>query len=532
MGTPSSAAVLEGTVVNKVSGASVRHAHVMYIKLPGGNSSAVSTDTDSDGRFSISLEAGSYRLWVERPGFARQAYGSSTPQGTGSVVTLAAGQKMRDINFRIVPLGAIAGRVLDEEGEPLQGAAIQVLRFSFTSGKRQLIPVSGASSNDRGEYRAYGLPAGRYFLLATLRGAPLSHPPETDGLLPDVQDPFAALYYPGVLDFGSASQISLPEGGELNDADFHLQRIHAVTVRGRLFGAIEDFSNSRTQVVLAHNDGITASFISRATATLDNTTGRFEFHGIAPGSYLLVASQLYGERSLSGRVPVEINADNPQQAVNVALSAAFDLNGTVEIEGGGNAKLPSMTIRLAAPEGLVLGRHPWAKVGPDGSFQLSAVTPAIWDFTLDGLPDNLWIKTATLGDLDVLRGELNISSGAKGPLRIVLARDGAQISGTVTQNGQPCNAVVVLVPAAADLQGSAQMYRSMVTQDQGPFVFKGVRPGAYKLFAFQDVEAMAWLDPEFLKPVESLGEAISVGEGERTTRQLTPIPPDALLPGR
>ena len=530
MGAPSSAAVVEGNVVNKVTGAPVRHAHVMYLRLPGSNPAPISTDTDSDGRFSISLEAGSYRLWVERPGFERQAYGSSTAQGAGSVLTLAAGQEMRDINFRIVPLGAIAGRVLDEEGEPLQGAAIQVLRFSFTSGTRKLIPVSGASSNDRGEYRAYGLSAGRYYLLATLRGVPPSHPPETDGLLSDVQEPLAALYYPGVLDFGSASQISLPEGGEL-EADFHLQRIHAVTVRGRLFGAVEDFSNSRIQVVLAHNDGNTASFINRATATVDNASGRFEFHGITPGSYLLIASQLYGERSLSGRVPVEINADNPQQAVNVSLSPAFDLAGTIEIEGG-NAKFPAIVIRLAASEGLVLGQQPWAKVGPDGSFRLAAVTPAIWDFTLDGLPGDLWIKSASLGNLDVLHGELNLSSGAKGPLRIVLARNGAQVSGTVTQNGQPCNGVVVLAPAAADLQGSAQMYRSMATQDQGTFVFKGVRPGAYKLFAFQDVEPMAWLDPEFLKPVESLGEAISVGEGERATRQLTPIPPDALLPGR
>jgi hypothetical protein len=76
------------------------------------------------------------------------------------------------------------------------------------------------------------------------------------------------------------------------------------------------------------------------------------------------------------------------------------------------------------------------------------------------------------------------------------------------------------------------MYRSTKTGEQGTFLFRGVRPGAYKLFAFEDIEAFAWLDPDFLRPVESLGEPISVAGGEQATRQLTPVPPDALLPAR
>ena len=526
------AASVEGSVFNKVTGAPVKHAHVMYIKVPGSASFPLSTDTDADGRFSIGLEPGSYRLWVERPGFLHQTYGAQTPDGPGTLLTVAAGQEIHDINLRLVPLGAIAGRVLDEDGDPIQGAGIQVLRYSFATGKRQLITIQGVGTNDRGEYRAYGLPAGRYFLLATLRGTPISRLPETDALLPEVQQSFAAVYYPGVLDLASASQLSLPEGGEISDADFHVQKTGAITVRGRLFSPIQDFAGSRIQVALGHSDRNSASFLNPITATVDESTGRFEFHGVSPGSYLLIASQLNNGHLLSGRVPLEASASANPQNVNISLTSAFDMIGNVEVEGGSAAKIPPMTIQLTESEGLAFGRQPSAKVGPDGSFRLSGLVPGVWDFTLNPLPENLWIKTATLGEVDVLSGQVSIASAARGPLRIVLAGNGAQISGSVTQNGQPGRANVVLVPASSDSQGFVQMYRTTTTQENGTFLLKGVRPGAYKLFAFQDVEAFSWLDPEFLRPVEALGESISVGEGEKAARQLTPIPSDLLVPAR
>lgn len=527
-------ASLEGSVVNKVTGAPVKHAHVMYVKIGTAGDSAypLSTDTDADGRFAIALEPGAYRLWVERPGFSRQVYGSKTPEGSGTVLNLGAGEQLRDLDLRLVPLGAISGHVLDDDGDPVQGAGIQVLRFSYASGHRQLMPVAGGSSNDRGEYRAYGLPAGRYFLMATLRGIPMSHPPEPGALIPEMQEPFAALYYPGVLDFSSAAEVTLPEGGDLTDADFHLQRVRAVTVRGRLFSPVEDLAGSQVQVVLAHNDGNTASSIDRASGTIDHATGRFEFRGVAPGSYMIVASQLHNGHPLGGRVQVDVAPATAQQNLNVSLTPGFDITGTVEVEGSTTTKLSNAVLRLSASEGLAFGPAPASKIAPDGSFHLAGITPGIWSFVVDSLPEGLWIKSATYGESDVTRGEINISSGNRGQLHIVLAANGAQVAGNVVQDGQPHQATVVLVPSAPELQSSASMYRSATTQRDGTFTFKGVRPGAYKLFAFEDVQPFAWMDPEFLKPVESLGESISISEGDHVTRQISPVPPDALLPGQ
>jgi hypothetical protein len=530
-----SVAVIGGSVINKLTGAPVKSAHVIYTRIaPGANppSSPISKDTDAEGHFSIQLTPGSYRLWVERSGFARQAYGALSPAGEGTVLTLAPGQQLRQMVFRVVPLGAIAGRVLDEDGEPITGVGIQVLRFSYATGRRQLISVGGASSNDRGEYRVFGLRAGRYLLRAALPGAPLSRPLETGALVPEAQDPYASVYYPGVLEVDAASPIALAEGSELADVDFQLHRVRAVTVRGHLVGAVERLSASQIQVILAHNEGNAASYVDRASAFVDPATGKFEVRGVSPGSYLLVASQLYAGHALGGRAPVEVSPAGAPEDVTVALTPAFDLIGSVELEGAARGNVPNLTVRLLPAEGLALGPQPSSKVGGDGSVRLTGVTPGLWTLVVDSLPEGLWIKAESFASGEISAGELALSESARGQLRIVLSGNGGQISGTVTANGQPCRATVVLVPATPEMRPAHQLYRITNATERGAFVMKSVRPGAYKLFAFQEIEPFEWLDPEQLNMVEALGELLQVGAGESAIRDLVAIPPEALLPQR
>jgi hypothetical protein len=526
-------ASLEGTVFNKLTGAPVKNAHVMYIRVGAGagdNAQPISTDTDPSGHYLIRLDAGNYRLWAERPGYARQTYGSRTPEGQGSVISVTAGSELHDLDMRMVPLGAITGVVLDEDGDPVQGVGIQVLRFSYITGRRQLIPVSGASSNDRGEYRAYGLPAGRYLLLATPRGQPMTRPMETGGLVPEAQEPYAPLYYPGVLDPASASEVALPEGGELTGTDFRLAKVRALTVRGRIISPMEDFAGGQVQIILAHADGNAASYINRSAGTVDKNSGRFEFRGVAPGSYWLVASQISRGRALAGRVPVEVSSTGAPDNLTVTLIPSFTLEGRVEIAGA-PASLNKLNVRLQPTEGLAPGPPPSSKVGIDGTIRLAGVTPGLWDFVFDPLPEGLFIQSASYGDADVLHRELNVVSGSPAALRIILGSNGAQISGIVSQGGQPSRATVVLAPSASELRHAPLLFRVATAGDNGVFDFKGVRPGAYKLFAFEDVEPFAWLDSELVKPVESMGEPVVVSEGDRLTRQIAVIPAEALLPG-
>ncbi|HEX7286760.1 MAG TPA: carboxypeptidase-like regulatory domain-containing protein [Candidatus Angelobacter sp.] len=527
---PPAPALVEGHVVNKLTGAPVKGAHVIYTRLASSAEAAlpISTDSDSQGQFHIELTPGSYRLWVERPGFSRLNYGARTTEAPGDTLGLAAGQEIHDVTFRITPLGAISGRLLDDDGEPVQGAGIQVLRVSYATEKRRLVPVSGASSNDRGEYRCYDLPPGWYFLLATPRGAPLTRPAERDALVPEMQDPYAPLYYPGVLDLGSASPVAVPEGGDVPDVNFRMQKVRAVTVRGRLLSPV-NLGQSQVQVVLAHNERETASYVDRAAAAVDAATGRFEIRGVVPGLYFLIATQLHSGRALAARIPIDVSSSAPPQDVVLPLAQGPDLIGNVVMDGA--AKLPpDVTVRLVSVEGLAAGPPPFGKVGPDGRFHLPAVLPGLWNLSLEQLPAGVWIKSATFGELDVTAADLIVSGGGTGPLRIVLAEGGADVSGVVEQEGQPLKSTIVLAPTEPDLKDAPQMYRSTSTGDHGTFAFKGVRPGAYKLYAFESIEPFAWLNPDVLKPIEEMGEAITVSPGEKLSRRLVPVPYEALLP--
>jgi len=148
------------------------------------------------------------------------------------------------------------------------------------------------------------------------------------------------------------------------------------------------------------------------------------------------------------------------------------------------------------------------------------------------LPESMWIKSVAFGDIRASGSQLSLPAGARGPLRIVLAENGAQVSGVVEKSGDLSPATVVLVPEEAELRLSPQAYRFSQSDSRGAFLFKGVRPGGYRLFAFESIAPFAWMDPAILNGVEELGQAIVVKEGERSTNQLTPIPYAAVLPSR
>jgi hypothetical protein len=524
---------VEGSVTNKLTGAPIKGAHVIYTRIASAAdpaASPISRDSDLQGHFHLELTPGSYRLWVEREGFARQHYGSPVPESTGSVLTVAPGQELHDLMFRITPLGALSGRIFDQDGDSLQGVGIQVMRVSYSSGVRQLIPVAGASSNDRGEYRCYDLPADRYFILATPKGSPLSHPIETGALVPEMQDAFVPLYYPGVLELDSAYAVPLPEGGDIQEINFRMQSVRASTLRGRVLSPLK-IAQNEVQVVLAHNDHGFASYIDRSTTAVDPDTGKFEIRRVAPGSYFLVASQLIKGEVFSARLAVEITAGIPTEEISLPLAPGVTAHGSILLEGT-SVLPPNLVVRLQPMEGLFQSPSPAGTVSSDGSVLLPGVAPGMWALSVEHLPKSMWIKSVAFSDIRSTGNQLSLSAGARGPLRIVLAENGAQVSGVVEKAGDLSPATVVLVPEEAELRLSPQAYRFSQSDSRGAFLFKGVRPGAYRLFAFESIAPFAWMDPATLNGVEELGQAVVVKEGERSTHQLTPIPYAAVLPSR
>ena len=98
-----------------------------------------------------------------------------------------------------------------------------------------------------------------------------------------------------------------------------------------------------------------------------------------------------------------------------------------------------------------------------------------------------------------------------GALEIVLSPNGGQVDGVVLDDKQQpaAGAKVALAPDEAR-RGRTDLYKTAVTDQYGRFTMRGIAPGDYKLFAWAELEPGAAQDPEFLKPYEKAGEAVSV----------------------
>jgi hypothetical protein len=67
----------------------------------------------------------------------------------------------------------------------------------------------------------------------------------------------------------------------------------------------------------------------------------------------------------------------------------------------------------------------------------------------------------------------------------------------------------VLIPDPNHRQES-NLFRDATTDQDGRFTIRGIKPGDYKLFAWDDIEPGIWWDPQFLSHYEAKGEDVKV----------------------
>jgi len=64
----------------------------------------------------------------------------------------------------------------------------------------------------------------------------------------------------------------------------------------------------------------------------------------------------------------------------------------------------------------------------------------------------------------------------------------------------------------------------MNSGDNGEFAFKALPPGEYQIFAWQEVDATAWMDAIFRKPFEGWSGKVRVDANAAPSVELNLIP--------
>ena len=144
----------------------------VVITLSGGNLRMPKmTLSDEQGRFVfLDLPAGRYTLQADKPGFVSSYYGARKPwRGPGQPIALDPGQRKTDVVFKLQRGAVITGTVRDPSGQPQSGLRVQALQNRMMNGEMGWASNNGASTDDRGVYRIYGLAPGAYIVGVSAR---------------------------------------------------------------------------------------------------------------------------------------------------------------------------------------------------------------------------------------------------------------------------------------------------------------------------------------------------------------------------
>ncbi len=513
---PPEKCALEGQVLDAITGAPVKKVQITLRLIESRNASGSGTATDAAGHFAMrNLEPGRYRLWAERNGFVRQEYGARGAGRQGTVLTLDPGQRIADIDLRLTPHSIVTGTVVDEDAEPLAGVSVQMLKQSYRNGRKQLAPAGFAQTNDLGAYRVFGVPPGKYYVAASYR--------QPFGIVDRTAKPasaqvdeqvFAPTYYPGATDLWSAAVVELKPGNQLSGVNLTLRKMHAVRVRGSIGGP--------GSVSLRPHDSGGADLNPHMVRVRDSS-GNFELRGVLPGAYILSAQTGDRENSLSARLQINVG-QNDIEGIRLTPAPGSNIPGQVRLDADGQANFAAMHIYFNPQDGGPNSGAADSAVKPNGAFGLEDVGPGNYAPNVVGVPEGFYLKSIRFGDREVLETGLDLTNGGGGALDVVLSAGGGSIEGIVTGPKQQsaAGATVVLIPEQSRRE---QRYRfKTATADQaGRFKLTSIAPGDYKVFAWEDLESGAYLDPDFLKPVEERGKPFSIKENAHESVQLNLI---------
>lgn len=511
---------LAGTVVKLADRAPVRRARVILRSVADRNRS-ISVVTDTAGRFQFKgIDPGRYQLSVNRAGFVPQEYGQKKPHDPGAVLTLRGGQQMNDLLFYLIPSAVIAGKILDENGEPLPEIFVSALRQGYLEGKRSLSTETTAQTDDRGEYRLFGLSPGRYFISAVFpQWGRFSRGDEPEEAQPNQQG-YAKMYYPGTPDAAKATAISVKEGEEIPSVEIFMRQIGVYRIRGHVYNQITRKGGTQTEVFLVPKTK-SREWGGEQRSSVQKQDGSFELADVLPGSYVLIAMWFDEGKNYVERLPIDVgNAD--VDGVSIAITPGTDISGRIIWEGTPSLEQDELSVMAESPD--MFNFEGGARVTSANSFVLKSVGDGMYTARVWGHGKDCYLKDVRYAGSGALEDGFAVKGGVAGSLEITISSRGARVQGAVTDSdGLPAVGVRVVLVPEPPRRSQSRLYKEQTTDQYGHFEVRGIAPGDYKLFSWEEVESGAWEDPEFLKPFEGKGEKIALQEGDQKTLNLTAI---------
>lgn len=444
--------------------------------------------TDSDGKFEVTgLEPLTYQLFV------RNNVYTLPPPVEGVPNNYHIGDSVRLV---MVKGGVVTGTVTTQTGEAVVGVKVRVT----TVPNGQI--VQERMTDDRGIYRIYGLPGGKYVVWAG--GGAGSY------FTGDPYDADVPTYAPSSTR-DTAAEITVRAGEESTNVDIRYRGEPGHIVSG----IVSNPPVGQSGVVVSLSSSVDVGTEINTGFSQPEEGRRFVFYGVDDGEYTITARTFFPGAELALSTPKRISVRGSDvTGIELTMKPLGSVNGQVVLEElktkeCATREVPILTETLVsawhkqdevakAQPRFVWGLGTPVNADAQGSLKLQNLAPGDYYFVTRFAAKSWYLQSISISlpttkkTVDAARVWTTVKSGDRiSGLKITLAEGAASLSGEVAlAEGEalPEKLFVYLVPAEKERADEVLRFYATPVNSEGKITLTSIAPGRYWLFARPAVE--------------------------------------------
>ena len=482
---------------------------------------------DSAGEYTFrDLEAGQYILRATRNGYVSRNYGQKTSytfsrEDVGTALTVVPGQVLENIDFHLIRAGVLEGRVMDQDNDPVERVNVTVNGYRSLGGNRRLLPFGRDDTDDRGQFRIFGIPPGNYYLSVSPR--PFIAYPQRE------KRSFAPTYYPGVLRVEEAASIEVTPGGEVGGFNITVLEAFSYSVSGRVFTPEGKPAHSVWIMSMKESGKDLTSMMGPNTNT--DLQGEFKVSGLLPGRHRLYARAGGGEDAEMASTTVDL-VDRDLSGLTLVLGKGAEITGRFVVDGEASAvdwrRISLSMVSVGNLTQMSFGGS-GAQVKEDLTFKISNRPKGTYRLLTKLPAGNHYVSSIRFDGQDITDRPIELRSNDRlNGVEIHISSEGARVSGYVEQaEGREVAEGATVLVFAADPQHRgfpSRFTRTTQTDQSGHFSLQGLVPAEYLVCALADHEAGREMDPDYLRSLERDSERINPSPGQTVQESLVALP--------
>jgi Carboxypeptidase regulatory-like domain len=504
---------ISGTVVSKIDGHPLARTRITLrdAKAPQKFESLITSD---DGKFEFTgVPAGKYDLHGAKRGFISASYDQHEQFSTALVT--GAGLETESLVLRLAPAAIIAGKVLDEAGDPVRRATVTLYYDDHTSGVDQIRQANGAQTDDQGAFEMPSLMPGTYFLSTNAKPWYATHPmsePTNSGsephAAPQILDrpsldrsldvAYPVTYYPDVTDADSATPIPI-RGGERLQVEIHLNPVPALRLLFRVpkldrrtvvFPQLEQPAFDTSTFV--QNDGIRPI-----------SPGLVEITGVPAGHYNI---RLNGP----GTTAIQMNGVDLSKDGDEIDTSTGEALSTVKVSVQVNSETalpPQLFVVLRSAHRSMAGGQ---QVNDKGEAEFQQIPAGRYEPLLFGSSRAYSVLRISAEGAEVSGHTIIVAPGSSPSVSLTLVGGSLNVEGTAKRGDKPfAGAMVVLVPK--DPENNRDLFRRDQSDLDGTFSLLNAVPGSYTVLAIENGWDLDWSQPAVIAAYLKHGRTIQIG---------------------